>query len=93
MKRLIVLIMILMIGSVNATMFEIEYKKTANNVYEGKTRYGRSIIYVKGCELDRSYLEQWKKGYMNQEKVGEVFYYTLMTEFATCPVMDLEELE
>lgn len=94
MKKLITVLMILgMIGTSNARTIQVEYKKTANNVYEAKTQYGKSIVYVKGCDLDRSYLEQWKKGYINEEQIGNVYYYTLMTEFATCPVMDMEEVE
>lgn len=93
MKRLIVLMMLLMMGTANARILEIEYKRTANNVYEAKSKYGRSIVYVKDCSEDTSYLDQWKKGYFQEEKIKELYYYTLMTEKATCPVMDIEELE
>ncbi len=93
MKKLIVLTILLMIGTANAAIYEIEYKKVADNMYEGRTQYGRSLVYTKNCSIDISPRETWLKGFVQEEKVGEISYFTLVTKYMSCPVMDLEDLE
>lgn len=41
------LILILLISTANASIYEVEYKKVADNMYEGRTQYGRSLVYTK----------------------------------------------
>lgn len=93
MKKLIILFMLLMIGTANARILEIEYKRTADNVYEGRSQYGRSLVMTSGCFGDLSQIGTWYKGYVNEKQVGDLYYYTLATKYMTCPVQDMEELE
>lgn len=93
MKYLICLMMVLMIGTANAKILEIEYKKTADNVYEGKSQYGRSLVMTDSCFGDLSQIGTWYTGYVNEEKIGDYYYYKLMTKYMTCNIRDMEELE
>jgi len=93
MKKLIVLMMVLTIGTANARILEIEYKRMADNVYEGRTQYGRSLIMTDACFGDLSLIGTWYKGYVNEKKIGDGYYYTLATKYLTCSIVDMEELE